>query len=1047
MKRMTKKILTFTCGVCAAVCIAVSGVQFANVTPSASAATAENITFSQALEEQYALGEIFTAPSATITFQGKTYAADERATVYYPDGSVMNGTRFTLGLAGTYTIVYETTVAGVRVTAEKTFDVLESSYTLPNSCSYTYSERVKTQNPEQFVGGGLNVQLAMGAEFVYNKPVDISSASLDTPVITFAPYQYSNYMLDANGRPVVQADEFFVRITDAYDENNYIELYMLNRSKDLSTHETGKRGYPYMSVGAAGQTKFALDVTSRYQPSFNNGKIVNVDGGDYCAVYENFGVNHGLIPWGEATNGEQGNDLQGGYFSVYYEAATKRVYVSAPIRNGNDPAILYQRFLNDLDNENIYPSGGFKGFTTGEVYISVRADSYLADKMQFEVLEVYGEKGEDFAKLQVQDTRAPLLQFDTVDETQTFLTEKDATVKLPTATAYDVHLQGDVETRVYYAYGTENQELINSDNGAFTPTKTGAYTVEYIAKDGYGNQTVKTLLFSCLDGETLTFDVEKLESGFAAGSSVTLPAHEIVSLNGWTDVDVYATFAGQKIEIDESTLTFFVDYVGEYTITYEYGDILTKESYSYTVSSVASNNIVFGAFNLPKYFIKGAYYTLDTVYAYTYQKTEPVANQTEVAVKEDGAAEFKKISFEEYRVKASESVQFQYSFGGLTAVSEALPVVDVDFTGKIDMSKYLVGDVAATAEKKYILVQPNAVVGDTTVEFINPIAFSLFRFAFNVPKGLAAFDGLEIKITDYYDSSVSTVIGFYKNGDMTSFAVGGKAIDLTYSFVDTDFEIWYDSKSGKMMEKSGATMYLGNPFCSDRVFVEFTFKGANGGHAIELVQIGNQPMTNNSRDRYPAAFTYENLFGGLNEINQTITVYAGQATDVLSPYYQENMRVSVIAPDGSFVIATDGTRMEKALAIRTYDFVTSAYGTYLVSYSYFDQNMNEVTGMYYIDVVDMQSPVIELADGYGEKTRVLVDVGDEVEIAEFTVSDNLTAMEDLVVKTFVQYADGRLLQLTESSFTANCKGDYVVYYYCYDTDENYTVAKYYVRAD
>ena len=194
MKRLTKKILTFTCGVCAAACIALSSVQFANVTPSASAATAENITFSQALEEKYALGEIFTAPSATITFQGKTYAADETATVYYPDGSVMNGTRFTLGLAGTYTIVYETTVAGVRVTAEKTFDVLEGAYTLPNSCSYTYSETVKTQNPEQFVGGGLNVQLAMGAEFVYNKPVDISSASLDTPVITFAPYQYSNYI-------------------------------------------------------------------------------------------------------------------------------------------------------------------------------------------------------------------------------------------------------------------------------------------------------------------------------------------------------------------------------------------------------------------------------------------------------------------------------------------------------------------------------------------------------------------------------------------------------------------------------------------------------------------------------------------------------------------------------------------------------------------------------------------------------------------------------------------------------------------------------------
>lgn len=1047
MKKWTKKILTITCGVCAA-CIAVSGVKFATATPKASAATAENVAFSQTLNDEYALGEIFTAPSATITYQGQNYPADETVTAYYPDGRVMSGTRFTLSVAGVYTLVYETTVSGVRVTAEKTFKVLEDSYELPNSCSYSYSEKVKTQNPEQFTGGGLNVELSMGAEFVYNKPVDISTASLDAPVITFAPYQYTNYMLDASGRPAVQADEFFVRITDAYDENNYIELYMLNRSKELSTHEVGKRSYPYMSVGASGQTRYALDVTSRYQPSFNNGKIVNVDGSEYCAVYDNFGVNHGLIPYGEASPSEGvGNDLQGGYFSVYYEADTNRVYVTAPIRNGNSPAIVYQKFLNDLDNENLYPDNAFKGFTTGEVYISVRADSYLADKMQFELLEVYGEKGTDLAQMQLQDTRAPLMQFDAVDENQVFLTQKNATVQLPTATAYDVHFQGEVQTHVYYAYGTDKQALVSSQNGEFTPTKTGAYTVEYIAKDSYGNQTVKTLLFSCLDSKTLNFEVEKVQDGFLAGTQVTLPTHELSSLNGQTEVDIYATFAGERIEIDETFLTFFVDYVGEYTITYEYGDILTKQSYSYTVTSVASDNIVFGAFNLPKYFIKGAYYTMDTVYAYTYQNATPVANETQVFVKEDGASDFKKISFAEYRVKASESVQFQYVYGGVSAVSEVLPVVDVGFTGKIDMTKYLVGDMIATAEKKYIQVAPTTTAGDTTVEFINPVSFATFRFGFKVPKTAANFDGLEVKITDYYDSSIYTVLKFYKNQHLTALTVGGRSIDLTSSFADTDFEIWYDEKTGQMMEKSGTTIKFENPFTSDRVFIEFTFKNASGAHAIELVQLGNQLMTNNTRDRYPATFTYENMFGGLNDINQTITVYAGQATDVLCPYYAENMRVSVIDPNGGYVTAIDGTKLEKALATRPYDFVTKIYGTYLVSYSYIDQNMNEVTGMYYIDVVDMESPVIELSDGYGENVRVLVSVGDEVEIADYTVSDNLTTMEELVVEVFVLHADGRFVQLTDDSFTATHAGDYVVYYYCYDTDENYAIAKYHVRAE
>jgi hypothetical protein len=363
------------------------------------------------------------------------------------------------------------------------------------------------------------------------------------------------------------------------------------------------------------------------------------------------------------------------------------------------------------------------------------------------------------------------------------------------------------------------------------------------------------------------------------------------------------------------------------------------------------------------------------------------------------------------------------------------------------MSKYLVGDVETKAEKKYILVQPNATSGDTTVEFINPIAFSLFRFAFSVPKNLTAFEGLEIKVTDYYDSSVSVVISFYRNEDFTTLNVNGKTLDLTYSFVDTEFEIWFNGNAHQIMEKSGATLDFENPFSSDRVFVEFTFKNASGAHAIELRQIGNQPMTNTGYDRYPAAFAYKNIFGGLNEINQTITVYEGDATDVLSPYYQQYLRVKVIAPDGTFVTATDGTILENALANRSYDFVTTMYGTYLVSYSYFDQNRNEVTGMYYIDVVDIQSPVIELEDGYGENVRVLVDVGDEVEIADYTVSDNLTPVDELIVQTFLRHADGTFEKLTEDSFTAKSQGDYIVYYYCYDTDENYTIVKYYIRAE
>jgi hypothetical protein len=250
-----------------------------------------------------------------------------------------------------------------------------------------------------------------------------------------------------------------------------------------------------------------------------------------------------------------------------------------------------------------------------------------------------------------------------------------------------------------------------------------------------------------------------------------------------------------------------------------------------------------------------------------------------------------------------------------------------------------------------------------------------------------------------------------------------------------------------MAELSGVSTKFENPFSSDRIFVEFTLKNATGRNGLRLAQLCNQPMTNNSRDRYAATFSYENLFGGLNEINKTLTVFAGEAMDVLSPYYSKNLRVSVETPSGKYVTATDGTCLQGASATKQYDFVASEYGEYIVTYSYIDQNAQEVTGMYSIVVVDMENPTITLSNGYGEKTRVIVNVGKSVSVAKYTVSDNFTPTAELKTMIFVLHANGEFVEVTNGKFVAKNKGDYVVYYYCFDTDDNYSIVKYYVRAE
>ncbi len=1139
MTKMKKKIIAAAIvGVLAVGCVAVG---FSRVTPAPSTAQSAELTLEREFFADYKTGALLEIPAGSIVYGGKTYAADEEVVLYCPDGSALKGTRFTLDQAGDYTVTYTATVDGKTVTATRTLTVKALPYGVPNSSAWSFVDTLKTQNATDGATGGLSVELAMGAKFTYNKPIDVTNASLETPIITFSPYQFSNYMLDSTGKPTAEATEMYLRLTDAYDPDNYIDFYMLDRSP--TDYNAGYKPYPYVSAGASGQTIMALDPDlGRWQPAVNNGKIVTVDGVEYCAVYENFGLNlGGVVPHGEcapvvsitadgywALNGvksgvpayelttENGNwaingtateiaaegtptvkkneagnwtidsvdtgvkaegspvvaegtdgnwtidgvasgvpmEQVGGKMSVYYDNATKRIYVEAPTRAGNG-TVVYRKLVNDLDAAGLYAHNPFKGFTTGEVYVSLWGEEYLDDKLHLEISEIYGKKGAELSDVNnaVTDERDPLLVLDREDLPETLLVKKGERVSLIGAKAYDVHLKGDVQTSVYYLYGTENQTIVNSRGGYFTPTKTGVYTVVYRAEDTYGRSAERQLRFSCIEEEILQFSVEKAVAP-KAGETLTLPMHELSSKNGGVALDVYALYGGKRIEMDEETPALFIDYAGEYTIVYEYGDVLENRTYSYSFTSVTSDNIVISTPVLPEYFIKGGKYTLDEVNAYTYKEATPKTVATEVYVKEDGAAEFVKIDAVAYEVNASKKVQFQYVYADESLVSEEIPVVDVKTSGKLDMSKYFVGDIQSSIpvkengkKEKAVEIKAETISDTATAKFINPLSFSTFLFEFSVPEGADNFQNLHIDIVDYYARDQKVRITYGNGGDVTTLNVAGNETEIARPFEETDFSVWYEGKVEKFMERNGATYDFADIFTTDKVLVEITFTGVRGESAVWVTQMGNQKLSASTSDSAKAALDFLNLDGGLNEIDTVVTVYAAEAIDVLSPFYAKNLVVSVELPSGGYATSVDGTKLEKASANRDWQIKLTEYGVHRVTYEYTDASENPVDDTYIISVVDKVKPEITLENGYNEKVIVKVKVGSTVNVANYTAKDNLTADSELVTVIFVRSANGEFTALTKDSFVVTDKGDYVVYYYCYDTDGNYAVESYTVRAE
>ncbi len=1027
-------ILTACALLCACNNTATRGLSFGDINHVNSSYT--GFVKSPVQQETYYIDETISIGPKDIVYNNKVYSCSDFY-VIFPDGSQKTGTKFKLTLEGEYRIVY------IAESGEKTIEAVETIYAYKRAYSVgkdtSTSQYVDSIICEQKVPtGGIQTYLAEGDTWTYNQPIDISKANLDQPIIKY----YTRQSSELADHVSLDVTSTIIRLTDFYDSSNYVEIYNIYNETNQSTH----RMQPYVLAGCNGQPLSGID------PNNKSSKTISYEGNNYYLhnSNKNWGACLDTVPGAIGINGTRYNpdiansDNRG--FSVYFDANKLTISVRHNLMH----------LVTDLDEPAIYSNNLFKGFTTGEVILSMRCEGYQESQGFFEISEINGKKGSELNTNYAYDEVAPFIQLN--NKANNFFIACDEPFELFTATATDPNLVGDVSCQVFYDYGTSNQRFIPVSNNCFTPTSVGLYSIVYTAKDKYGNVTNKIVTCNCIraaNNHIVNLDFDPVKEA-DAGTYVSLPTPVVTSYNEGAYYKIKAINEANNdvVDLNNDNLHLFLKYAGDYKILVEYGDISCSKVKEYAFKSNPSNRAYLESTVLPRYFIKDTYSSLDNNRVVLCNDTKPSYAEPSIYVKNDNALDYETspIDPKNFMTTANESVSLKYVYNGQTIYeTEAIPVIDVDYFGCPEFARYFDGDLTSVINDDGVSFNTTEVGGDREVTFINPLSFSLFRLELVFDSKLR-FKTIDLIMEDYYGVEDDFVLSFFFNGNILCFLNNG--IKGEIGVVDYA-SLAFDSTSGVLSLGQGVSINIGNLFPNDKMYLSFRVTDVKAGTTkndenkiFTIKSINNQILSSMAYggDYNPPQVSYTSLKGQRN-IGEVIHIKRSYVCDVLSPFYAKTRMVKVtyatsISDNAPAVVTSiDGVKLDGTQDLnRDYDVLLDKHGVYRIIYYYQDQSYQDVSLTETIYVEDNEAPVI-IIDGADSKTVDIVSFGSEVTIRGYKVEDQ----NNFTVSIFAISPQNTLIRLEGKKFTPDMKGDWRIVYFASDENGNVSSVSYILR--
>ena len=817
-----------------------------------------------------------------------------------------------------------------------------------------------------------------------------------------------------------------VEMYDVYDNTNFLKIQLNANPFGEDSSEVG-----YFSACASNGQKL-----TGYEW---NGKPT-----DPGTLY----VNNVYGQWSIFTFGD--HYAEKGGTGLFYDVEQKKIY-AVPF-DGRP-----KRQIIDFDDPMFFGTYLWEGFTSNEVYCTIRCLDYKSEKANI-LVGKYGNY--NLAKVDITDNVAPVLPIDYggYDEQNLPKGLINYPYKLFEAKAFDA-VDGyiDYEVEVIYGYNTSNPQNVTVKNGSFKPTMPGTHQVRYFAKDSHDNEVEKILYVDVLATQpTITIDFEEVVYEIMEGELYEVPSYQISNALGTPSIKITASINGEEIEVDEEEgIRPFVS--GEIKITYTVKDYVgrtIKVTHDVEVSEATIPTFIEEPI-LPKRLIVGNSYDFPSLNAYDYVTAQGDKIPTEIFVKENGQE--KALTGGEYVVGDFQEVEIIYRATIGDAIGEwkkTVPVVDVKTDGYLDMSKYFIPSNASGSAVATDSAIDLTVTDGVSFEFVNYVTAYSFINEFSYGLNPQNLDKFHIILTDVKDSKKFIKFTYDLKGSVPTFYVNDnqdlklevsvpatKGLRNQLVFNSEEKSVHFDINKGSAL--SVTTFYNGEQyrgFTNERAYVTYVLEGVKGEVSVAINSLNLTYFSNDTGDYMAPLVGLLGKVGGERLINEVVDIPKIVSNDVL--FGDVDAFVTLKTPSGQFATTEDGKLLNNLLCDGSLLKVKlTEYGKYELHVTATDKDGNQGLATMVIRVVDTEKPNVTL-DGEIQSTA---KVGKKIKLPKVKVTDNFSKNCEVRIYVFTKTGPMTEIFKNEDGFVATSAGEYTVLYYVYDEAGNCVTMRYVIK--
>lgn len=991
------------------------------------------------IESSYTYNTQFTAPEATIYYNGES--AKAKTSIVSPNGDVRGATS-TLNKAGTWTIEYTYEVGGKTGKISKYFDVeynVSDLFTCNEKASISFSEKDGNAN---LPGASLVFTSNMG-EMTYD--VDLSDNTKDNMLIRLYVVSSTPGIKDMYG--------FYITLTDKLNRDNYLTIRVYSGDGNMSKGA-------YVKAKAYNQAAYTAWYYNRDWNTSPTYKIVshNLE----TAMNHNYG---GYTTDVNFMTNTYNLDMEKTMLNLMYDTDAKSLYCKSAV-NYQDYWITDSLDSNKgtlvakFDDPDEF-SSLWTGFTdNSQVELKITPIGVSSSAM-IKIVEIDGNL---FTKDHLHDSTGPVITVDMEGMTSAPNALVGTAYKIFDITAADSVCDADtLKKTVTVSHDGENVAI---ENGYFTPNETGEYLITYRVTDGYGNASVRTVPVQSVSSlEAVEIEMtEEWADSLVFGAKTTFPAVKGTGGSGrflytWeysVGGKTYTAENGVFVPVAEGIYTLKItaeDYLGQTAVV----------THAYTVNY--SSDFIFdeSSILLPTTFISGIPYIFSDYTAYYYPTLGKDAEYVHAQIfitDGNGEQEIGNFEYTPYGTdnKGTAIIRFVFegTAGGATIKKEVkfeIPIKNIEQTKGFMTEYFATENAVIEAKNSYIVFSAIQTSTNVKASFVRSVAADNFQIIFapytDTDGNIAcAYETIRVTLTDKYDKSIKVTMNITQNGEKLTFDLnGGTKMSMLGSLSSVgviNVQIGYDNSTFELTCAEGTSLgkinYTDdgnafNGFTSNEVYVDFELVNVTGESSIALKQINNQVFTNSRNDTVSPQIYVDGSYSGMFDIGTVITLPKARAYDVLSA--TSAATITVKGTDG-YMTAKDGTLLNNAPADKEYVVEFTAAGRYTITYYSVDAKNKKTDKTKTIVISDNVLPEIELKKDLPEKVKV----GDAVTIPDYKVVDNGDISKATVE---IYYTDGKGMIYAlpaDGKIQVDTEGTYTVYFYVIDEHDNYNVIAY-----